>query len=100
MLNGILVATKDMNEVVNMVGYGAKAIYMGDPMSAPTNVNFIKPAILIPDYTMMSLYIDGRMRDFQNTYLRVLNSPKAHEAIATIIGAMFLGKNVDRKSVV
>ena len=94
MLNGILIATKDMNEVVSLVGYGAKAIYMGDPMSAPTNVNFIKPAILIPDYNMMSLYIDGRMKDFQNAYLRVLNSPKAHEAFATIIGALFLGNNV------
>lgn len=94
MLKGKLYATKDMNLVVNLVGYGAKALYMGDPASAPKNIDFIKPTILIPDLNLMTLYIDGQIQSFVKAYERELNRPQSHEMFATIIGALYFGSNV------
>lgn len=94
MLKGKMYATKDMNLVISLAGYGAKAIYMGDPGSAPNNINFIKPTMLVPDYKIMSLYIDGRIAEYANAYRKYINTPAAHEMFATIIGSMYFGTSV------
>ena len=91
---GKLYATKNMNIVMDMVSCGAKAIYMGDPGSAPKHINFVKAAMLVPDYTMMSLYVDGNINEYLSLYSKSLTRPEANEMFAAIIGCLFNNYNV------
>lgn len=94
-INGRILATKDIN-VVNMeVSNGARPLYMGDVESMP-NVpfEFIKVPLLVPDYNALSLLIDGRLRDYERSYINTLKSPASVELFASIIGILHMGGNI------
>lgn len=97
MLKGKLFATKDVNTVFSLVGYGAKALYMGDKDSGdsiPKGIDFIYPMSLVPSYDILSHFINNDLQRYEAEYHRYLNRPLAHEAIATIIGSLYFGNNI------
>lgn len=91
---GKLCATKNLNMAVNMAGYGSKVIYGGDPEHLSKNNNFVRAGMIIPDFKIMSLYIEGDMQGYIDAYKRYLNTPEANELFATLIGSLFYGNNV------
>lgn len=94
-LKGKITVTKDMNVVNFEVSRGARALYMGDVECVPSGpINFIKVPLLIPDYHSLSLLIDGRVRDYERSYINSLSSPAAVELFASILGILYMGGNV------
>ena len=96
MLKGILMATSDINVVNQSLNQGFRVIYLGDPISIQPEYRdvFTLASSLIPDYTAMSLYIDGNEQGFLNVYLASLNSRPAVEMLSVIFACLHKGFNV------
>ena len=96
MLRGQLWASSDINLVNNALAQGFKVIYLGDPISIDPYYKdkFIVASILVPDYTTMSMQVDGNEDGFVQMYTAALNSRAGVEMIAAILACLYKGTNI------
>ena len=94
-VKGKLIATSDMERLVRAITVeAAQTVYLGDPLSAPNDISFIKAGSLVPTYRELSLYVDGNKRRYEEEYNRMLSQKMAVEMFASIIGSLYAGRNV------
>lgn len=93
-INGVLVATSDANYAMSEAGKGAKILYLGDIESKPNINGLITPTVLVPSYQSLSLLVDGRIRDYEASYIRSLQTPQAVETFASLLGLLYFGHEV------
>ena len=93
-INGKVIATSDVNLAIREANNGAKIVFLGDIESAPKIDGMFTPTLLVPSYQTLSLLIDGRLKDYEASYIRSLYSPKAVESFASIIGLLYFGNLV------
>lgn len=94
LIKGVLIGTAEMDIVMQQLNLGSKVIYMGDAMSSPSNIEFIKAPLLVPDYNCLKYFVDGSKRDYEIQYNRMLSSPLAAESFASILSVLAKGINV------
>lgn len=93
-INGVLIATSDTNYSINEAANGAKILYLGDIESKPNIPKLITPTLLVPSYNSLSLLVDGRIRDYETSYIRSLQTPQAVETFASLLGLLYYGNTV------
>lgn len=95
LVKGRLIATSDNERLVKAItAESAQAVYLGDPLSAPREINFIKAASLVPSYKELTFYVDGNKKRYEAEYNRMLTQKMAVEMFASIIGSLYAGRNV------
>ena len=95
LIKGKLIATSDNERLVRAITVeSAQAVYLGDPLSAPREINFIKAASLVPSYRELTFYVDGNQKRYEAEYNRMLTQKMAVEMFASIIGSLYSGRNV------
>lgn len=94
-VKGKLIATSDSERLVRAITVeAAQAVYLGDPLSAPQEINFIKAASLVPSYRELTFYVDGNKQRYEAEYNKMLTQKMAVEMFASIIGSLYAGRNV------
>ena len=94
-IKGRLIATSDSERLVRAITIeSAQAVYLGDPLSAPREINFIKAGSLVPSYNELTHYVDGNLKRFNDSYNKMLTQKMAVEMFASIIGSLYAGRNV------
>lgn len=91
---GSIIATSNLDVVKCSIMNGFKAMYIGDPMYIPQDINLINGSIFTPDYQVMSLIIDSNDDMFTKAYIDYLNGPQCEEMFAVLIAALFKGINI------
>ena len=93
-INGSVIATSDINLIANIASKSkTSVIYMGDPIGVPPELNAMNANVVVgvpfvPDYTLLSMCIDGMALEYQNAYIKSLTRYDAEVMIATMIRAL------------
>lgn len=93
-VKGKLIATSDINAAMAEASTGAKILYLGDIESKPNIQGLITPTLLVPSYQSLSLLVDGRIKDYEMSYIRSLQSNDAVMSFASLLGLLYYGNKV------
>ena len=93
-INGKLIATSDINVAIAEANNGAKILYLGDIESKPNISGLITPTLLVPSYQSLSLLVDGRVKDYEMSYIRSLQSNDAVMSFASLLALLYYGNKV------
>lgn len=99
-INGIISFTKNLDEALNLMrqSTNTKCLFVGDSMGKYdmlfTQYGIIPASILMPDLIGMEADINGTPQEFRDKYFSYLNTEGPKSMIATIITALYQGKNI------
>lgn len=99
-INGMVYFTGDINEALKMLqqNNSNKCLFVGDSMGKYdalfTQYGIISASVLMPDLIGMEADINGTPLEFRDKYFNYLNSEIPKSMIATIITALYQGKNI------
>lgn len=99
-INGMMYFTGDMNEAITLLqqSNNTKCLFVGDSMGKYdmmfTQYGIIPASILMPDLIGMEADINGTPLEFRDKYFNYLNTEAPKSMIATIITALYQGKNI------
>lgn len=95
-IRGYVMATSDEGVVADLISQpNNKILHCGDPVDpVSTDPRVIKAIPFVPDYSLLSMIIDGNVQGFNIAYDQALTRVESVEFFAIIIAALYSGNNV------
>ena len=99
LLSGQMAASNDLAlaQQLVMMDPNTKVIFVGDTIGYEEvikNNNFVAASLLVPDYRIMEMDVNGQLNEFSSYYMSYLSSENPSMLLATIFLAMHQGKNI------